>query len=178
MKLINNVLAVTSSNIALILRKLAGCKVQFAPLSLVSTRVFLRTEGKKAKIYLGKKCGIRPNVELSATNGIISIGDGCFVNRNCMVVSHEKITIGDGTTIGPGSYIYDHDHDGNGGYITEPVSIGKNVWIGAGCIILKGVSIGDGSVIAAGTVVTKSVPAEMLLRSNLQHVLSQLEEET
>lgn len=37
------------------------------------------------------------------------------------------------------------------------VSIGNDVWIGAGARILDGVSIGDGAVIAAGAVVVKSV---------------------
>ena len=40
-----------------------------------------------------------------------------------------------------------------------PVTIGNNVWIGGGCIILPGVTIGDNSVIGSGSVVTKSIPA-------------------
>lgn len=36
-------------------------------------------------------------------------------------------------------------------------SIGNDVWVGTGVIILDGVSIGDGAVIAAGAVVTKDV---------------------
>lgn len=40
----------------------------------------------------------------------------------------------------------------------EPVTIGNDVWIGAGVTILNGVSIGDGAVIAAGSVVTRPVP--------------------
>jgi len=74
-----------------------------------------------------------------------------------MIVAHERIEIGDGTTIGPNVCIYDHDHDGDGGYKTKSVIIGKNVWIGAGCILLKGISIGDNAVIGAGTVLTHSV---------------------
>lgn len=79
-----------------------------------------------------------------------------------MIVAHESITIEGNVTIGPGTVIYDHDHDGKGGYTTKPVHIGKNVWIGAGCIILRGVTIGDNSVIATGTLVTKDVPANVL----------------
>ena len=88
------------------------------------------------------------------------IGNSCFINRNCMIVAHEKIEIGDGTTIGPNVCIYDHDHDGEGGYKTKPVIIGKNVWIGAGCILLKGINIGDNAVKGAGTIVTTSIPSE------------------
>lgn len=38
------------------------------------------------------------------------------------------------------------------------VSVGNDVWIGAGSIVLDGVSIGDGAIIAAGAVVNKDVP--------------------
>lgn len=40
-----------------------------------------------------------------------------------------------------------------------PVTIGNNVWIGAGSTILAGVSIGDNTVIGAGSVVSKSIPS-------------------
>lgn len=39
------------------------------------------------------------------------------------------------------------------------VTIGNDVWIGHGAIILPGRTIGDGAVVAAGAVVTKDVPA-------------------
>jgi hypothetical protein len=40
---------------------------------------------------------------------------------------------------------------------STPVTIGHDVWIGHGAIILPGRSIGTGSVVAAGAVVTKDV---------------------
>ena len=43
------------------------------------------------------------------------------------------------------------------------VVVGKNVWIGAGVIILKGVTIGDNAVIAAGSIVTKDVEPNVML---------------
>lgn len=39
------------------------------------------------------------------------------------------------------------------------VTIGNDVWIGHGAIILPGRSVGDGAIVAAGAVVTKDVPA-------------------
>ena len=39
-----------------------------------------------------------------------------------------------------------------------PVTIGEDVWLGAGVSVLGGVTIGDGCVIGAGAVVTKNVP--------------------
>lgn len=45
----------------------------------------------------------------------------------------------------------------------QEVIIGRNVWIGAGAIILPGVTIGDGSVIAAGSVVNRDVPDNVMV---------------
>ena len=42
---------------------------------------------------------------------------------------------------------------------SQPVTIGHDVWIGHGAIVLPGVSIGTGAVVAAGAVVTKDVPS-------------------
>jgi acetyltransferase-like isoleucine patch superfamily enzyme len=49
---------------------------------------------------------------------------------------------------------------------TMPVIISDNVWIGMNAIILKGVTIGENSVVAAGAVVTKSVPANVVVAGN------------
>ncbi len=46
--------------------------------------------------------------------------------------------------------------------IAKPITIGNNVWIGAGSTVLAGVTIGDNSVIGAGSVVTKSIPANVV----------------
>ena len=40
--------------------------------------------------------------------------------------------------------------------------IGKNVWLGAGAIVLPGVTIGDNSVIGAGAVVSRDIPANVV----------------
>lgn len=95
--------------------------------------------------------------------GVLSLGSKCFVNRNCIIASHERIKIGDNVKIGPGTYIYDHDHAGPNKYKTKPINIEDNVWIGAGCIILKGVTIGKNAVISAGSVIVKDVPANAVV---------------
>lgn len=161
--MIKNAFRILLSDLVLQLRKMVGCKVKHHWINLVSPKATVHTRGRTAKIQLGKKCAVRQNTELSATDGTITLAGNVFINRNCMLVAHEKILLGKGTTVGPGTYIYDHDHDGQGGYVTAPVTIGENVWIGAGCIILKGVTIGDNAVIAAGAVVTKDVPAHTVV---------------
>ena len=48
----------------------------------------------------------------------------------------------------------------------QRVTIGHDVWIGHGAIVLPGRSIGDGAVVAAGAVVTKDVPAYTIVAGN------------
>ena len=95
----------------------------------------------------------------------ISIGDGSFMNFNCVVLDVVKVTIGARTQIGSAVQILTADHPRDPALRAEllefgrPVTIGSNVWIGSGAIILPGVSIGDDAVIGAGSVVTRDVPA-------------------
>lgn len=93
----------------------------------------------------------------------ISLGAGVFLNFNCVILDVVKVTIGDRTQIGPGVQILTADHPRDpalrraGLEFGRPVSIGANVWIGAGAIILPGVTIGDDALVGAGAVVTRDV---------------------
>lgn len=150
------------SSLFLMWKRITGCQITWKALPIISPKSSLKTYDS-GSISVGRLCCVSQNSEMAVSGGIIEIGDRVFVNRNCMIVAHEKIKIGNGTTIGPNVCIYDHDHDGTGGYVTSPVQIGNDVWIGAGCIILKGVSIGDNSTIAAGTLVNKSIPPNAIV---------------
>lgn len=46
--------------------------------------------------------------------------------------------------------------------LSDPVSIGSDVWIGYGAIILSGVNIGDHCIVGAGAVVTSDIPANSI----------------
>ena len=85
-----------------------------------------------------------------------------FFNAGCKFQDQGGITIGDGSLIGHNVVLATLNHNLDPEYradlIPAPISIGKNVWIGANATVLAGVSIGDGAVIAAGAVVTKDVP--------------------
>jgi maltose O-acetyltransferase len=95
----------------------------------------------------------------------IRLGAGVFLNFNCVILDVVPVAIGDGTQIGPGVQILaaDHPRDAKsraaGLEFGRPISIGRNVWIGGGALILPGVTIGDDAVIGAGSVVTRNVPA-------------------
>ncbi len=95
----------------------------------------------------------------------IRLGENVFLNFNCVVLDVCEVSIGAGAQIGPGVQILAADHPrdpaerARGIEFGRPVSIGRNVWIGGGAIILPGVTIGDDAVIGAGAVVTRDVPA-------------------
>lgn len=94
----------------------------------------------------------------------IRLGRGVFLNFNCVILDVVAVTIGDGTQIGPGVQILTADHPrdpaerATGAEWGRPISIGSNVWIGGGALILPGVEIGNDAVIGAGSVVTQDVP--------------------
>jgi maltose O-acetyltransferase len=94
----------------------------------------------------------------------IRLGRDVFLNFNCVMLDVVAVTIGAGTQIGPAVQIYTADHPRDpalrktGAEFGRPVSIGQNVWIGGGAIILPGLSIGDDAVVGAGAVVTRDVP--------------------
>lgn len=46
------------------------------------------------------------------------------------------------------------------------VSIGHDVWLGSGCLILSGVAVGHGAVVAARAVVTRDVPPYAIVAGN------------
>jgi len=94
----------------------------------------------------------------------IRLGRGAFLNFNCIILDVCEVEIGDQTQIGPAVQILTADHPrdpaqrAEGVEFGKPVTIGRNVWIGGGAIILPGVTIGDDAVIGAGSVVTRDVP--------------------
>lgn len=120
----------------------------------------------------------------------IHLGNNVELNMNCTFLDCNKITIGDSSGIGPGVHIYTVSHPVNGqerlrkdeggdGFrfwnsLAKPVTIGKNVWIGGGSIILPGITIGDNTTIGAGSVVAKSIPAGCLAVGNPCRVIKYL----
>ena len=79
------------------------------------------------------------------------------------------IEIGDNVTFGPHVQILAHDAStcGELGYAKIGcVSIGDNVFVGAGSIILPNTSVGNRVIIGAGSVVTKSIPDGVIVAGN------------
>lgn len=86
----------------------------------------------------------------------LSIGKGVFINLGCHFEANAPTLIGDGCHIGPFCrFETTNHHEGRDHYL--PIKVGKNVWIGAGCIVLPGAEISDNISIAAGAVVRGKV---------------------
>jgi maltose O-acetyltransferase len=93
----------------------------------------------------------------------ITIGEDVFLNYGCVLLDVCPIRIGDRTQVGPMVQILTADHPRDaetraaGLEFGQPITIGANVWIGGGALLLPGVRIGDDAVIGAGAVVTRDV---------------------
>jgi len=110
--------------------------------------------------------------DFRANHGVIIKGRGGLrVGRHVHLNDYVWINAGGGVTIGDnvqiGCYVIIHsanhryrDRDvliTDQGHDVKPVTIGSDVWIGGGAVILPGVTLGDGVVVGAGSVVTKDV---------------------
>ena len=93
------------------------------------------------------------------------VGDYFFANHNCQILDGAKVTFGDHVFIAPNctfttaEHALDVEQRNRGLEVAFPITVGNNVWIGAGTTVLAGVTIGDNTVIGAGSVVTKDLPS-------------------
>ncbi|PHR17390.1 MAG: hypothetical protein COA41_12290 [Sphingopyxis sp.] len=118
---------------------------------------------KEGKVFLGR-ISARSGLSIFCENGKIEISDGCFFNNYCSINCQSKITIGKNTLFGEGVKVYDHNHTfdvrtgvSHSDFVTDPIRIGDNCWIGSNCIILKGVNICNNVLVGAGAIVTKNI---------------------
>lgn len=125
---------------------------------------------------VGENCYIEP--PLHANWGLNThLGNNVYANFNLTLVDDAEIFIGDSVMIGPNVVIATAGHPVNPelrlkvAQFNIPVHIEKNVWIGAGAIILPGVTVGENSVIGAGSVVTKDIPPNVVAVGNPCRVL-------
>ncbi|OSQ38791.1 sugar O-acetyltransferase [Thalassospira mesophila] len=107
-----------------------------------------------------------------AYGGNIHLGELVFINAGCTFLDSAEIRIGAGSMLGPNVQIYCAQHHKDpvlrkdGLEIAHPVTLGENVWVGGGVIILGGVRVGDDAIIGAGAVVTRDVPAGVTVVGN------------
>jgi acetyltransferase-like isoleucine patch superfamily enzyme len=113
-----------------------------------------------------------------APDAVIKFGNGVGLagtRLGCQV----RIEVGDNTGLSD-SRIMDTDfHDARSASANRqnshgggsPVIIGRNVWLGAGSMVLKGVHIGDNAVVGAGAVVASNVAPNAIVFGNPARVI-------
>lgn len=112
----------------------------------------------------------------------IYIGDHVFINVHCAILDCNEVRIGHHVMIGPYVQIYTPAHDLRaaeriqGWEVAQPISIGENVWIGGGAILLPGVKVGRNAVVGAGAVVSRDVPANTVVAGNPARVIREIEQ--
>lgn len=128
---------------------------------------------------LGEGAFIKPPLFVDYGENI-TIGPRTFANYNLTALDVAQIKIGADCQIGPNVQLLTPTHPVDpqprrdkleGG---EPITIGDNVWLGGGVIVLPGVSIGDNTVVGAGAVVTKDLPANVVAVGNPARVVREL----
>lgn len=113
----------------------------------------------------------------------IELGENFYANHNLVILDGAKVKFGNNVFIAPdcGFHTAGHPLDAarrnQGLEYARPITVGDNVWIGAGVQVLPGVTIGDNAVIGAGSVVTKDIPANVIAVGNPCRVLRPITEE-
>ena len=111
----------------------------------------------------------------------ITVGARTFANYGLVALDVAAITIGDDVQIGPHVQLLTPTHPVAAGARRDkweaalPITIGDNVWLGGGAIVLPGVTIGANSVVGAGAVVTRDVPPDVVVVGNPARVVRAVE---
>lgn len=112
----------------------------------------------------------------------IEVGDDFFANYNMIILDGAKVHFGNHVFVGPGCGFHTAQHPLDaerrnvGLEWAHPITVGDNVWIGAGVQVLPGVTIGHDSVVGAGSVVTKDVEPYTVVAGNPAKVIRKLEQ--
>ena len=128
---------------------------------------------------VGEGTGIRPPLYVDYGTHI-SMGARCFANYGLVALDVCAITIGDDVQFGPNVQLLTPTHPVEPGPRRDkweagaPITIGDNVWVGGGAIVLAGVSIGDNTIVGAGAVVTRDLPADVVAVGNPARVIRTL----
>ncbi|RWD44654.1 acyltransferase [Mesorhizobium sp.] len=144
--------------------------------------------GDRSRVKIGADSHLDGHLQVFAHEGRIEIGDWCYVGAGSTIWSSDPvgIKIGKGVLVSSGVAIHDTnshpmDHEkrfaqtvaifraghprADPGIRSAPVTIGDDVWIGSGAMIMKGVTIGDRAIISARAIVRSDVPADALVRA-------------
>ena len=113
----------------------------------------------------------------------IELGKNFYANHNLVILDGAKVKFGDNVFIAPDCGFHTAGHPIDAGRRNQgleyawPITVGSNVWIGAGVQVCPGVTIGSNVVIGAGSVVTKDIPDNVVAVGNPCRVLREITRE-
>jgi len=146
-------------------------KIHIGDASVIDDHVLLDAKGVANQgIRIGDHAFIGRNTILSCKDGDITLGSHINIGFNCEVFSSSRVEVGDYGLFAAYTYVVGggHDHSDLGAVmIDQPrpskgVTIGRNVWLGAGAKVLDGVTLGANVVVGAGAVVNDSLPDSVI----------------
>lgn len=126
-------------------------------------------------LRLGRGVDIASFCKLKSSAGPLTIGAGTQIAPYCFITSHAGgLTIGADCMIGPSATIvangYRYDDLETPIRLQEQtsagVTIGDNVWIAAGAVVLDGARIGSGSIVTPNSVVSGRIPENSVVQGN------------
>jgi acetyltransferase-like isoleucine patch superfamily enzyme len=124
--------------------------------------------------------------DLNPCNGEIPkivIGDGCVILHRFQCNAAQSVRVGRNVLIASNVLLTDSDHvvepggipvTKNNSFITCPVCIEDNCWIGQNAVILKGVTVGHDSIVGANSTVTSNVPPYSVVAGNPTKIIKRL----
>ena len=110
----------------------------------------------------------------------IKAGDNFFANHNTVVLDGAQVSFGNNVYVAPNCGFYTAGHPieaeqrNKGLEYAYPITVGDNVWIGAGVHVMPGVSIGSNVVIGGGSVVVKDIPDDCVAAGNPCRVIRKI----
>lgn len=135
----------------------------------------------KGSVSIGRNCEFAADCDIQAHgDGIVSIGEGTYMNRFCMISAHKSVTIGKHCMFGPSVKIFDNNHkfSQSEGVSSElscgPIKIGDNCWLASNVILLKGAEIGDNCVIGAGCIINGVVPSGSIVKVKQEQTIESI----
>lgn len=137
---------------------------------------------KKILGKTGKSVHIEPNFWCDYGYNI-SVGENFYANHGLVILDAGGVTFGDNVFIAPlcGFYTSGHPIDfvrrNTGLEYAYPITVGDNVWIGAGVQVMPGVTIGSNVVIGGGSVVVKDIPSDSVAVGNPCKVMRKITED-